>query len=79
MAQEKHIFPFVGSTIRTLITYAFVMVAGARQSGARDIKQNTTDRTFLLHAFLVEPEIWGCLILPDCTEDCEEISHKKPL
>ena len=56
MVQEKHIFPFVSRTICTNISYAFVVVAGARQSHTRDIKQNVAVSAFFLHAFLV----WSC-------------------
>jgi hypothetical protein len=55
MAQEQHLFPFVGRTICTNISYAFVVVTSARQSHTRDIKQNTTESTFPWHAFLVGP------------------------
>ena len=56
MAERKPIFPFIGHTIRTHISDAFVAVAGACHSDTRDIKQNGTDRTFLWHVFLVGPE-----------------------
>ncbi len=56
MAQRKHFFPFMGSTIRTHLADAFVAVAGACHSHTGDIQQNGTDRTFLWHVFLVGPE-----------------------
>jgi hypothetical protein len=56
MAQSKHIFPFIGHTIRTHISDAFVAVTGTCHSHTGDIKQNGTDRTFLWHVFLVGPE-----------------------
>lgn len=64
MAQEQHLFPFVCRTIRTPIAYAFVAVAGTGESGTWNIKQNATDSTFLLHAFLMGWGIEGSLILP---------------
>jgi len=75
VGEEKHIFPFVGSTIRTNLSYAFVVVAGTRQRHTGDIKENATVRTFLWHAFLVDAEKWRLPIVPNYTEDGEKRRH----
>ena len=53
MTQRQYRFPFVGSTIRAQISYAFVAVAWAGKSGTRNIKENAAGSTFVLHAFLI--------------------------
>jgi hypothetical protein len=53
MTQSKDLFPFVGSTICAYLADAFVAVAGAGQSGTRNIKENAADSTFVWHAFLI--------------------------
>jgi hypothetical protein len=53
ITQSKDLFPFVGSTICAYLADAFVAVAGAGQSGTRNIKENAADSTFVWHAFLI--------------------------
>ena len=55
--KEKHIFPFIGSTIRTNLPYAFIVMAVASHIMTGDITENRTNSTFLLHVFLLGSEI----------------------
>ena len=49
MAQGRQILPFVGGTIPTQLSTAFVVVAFAERVSTRNIQENVTHRTFLLH------------------------------
>jgi len=54
--QEKHIFPFVGGTIRTNFSYAFVVMPVTSKTDTRYIEENKTNSAFLFHTFLINPK-----------------------
>ena len=56
LPSKEHVFPLVRGTIGTHVAAAFVVVAIAGRMRTRDIEENTTHDTFLLHGLLRVPD-----------------------